>query len=135
MTTRVEYANFTITNVGGGPSQWSNRAFLLPGGNGVIYGIFIDDGGVYPAPSFDDILEKYPMVNWTSVDYDASGAAIRANIISGIKDISNTNGERIFDAWQKLDLSESTVYIQALVKGKTPTYALAFCTNKFRISL
>ncbi len=36
-----EYANFSITNVGNAPSEWEDKAFLLPGGDGQIYGIFI----------------------------------------------------------------------------------------------
>ena len=113
-----EYANFTITDVGAGPTQWEDRAFLLPGGNGVIYGIFIES----TTSIYDDIIEKYPMVTWSSATYAAVDTTIRANIIGAINSITNTNGERIFDAWQKLDLSDSTVYIQGLVKGKTPPW-------------
>ena len=122
-----EYANFTITNVGAAPNQWIDHAFLLPGGNGVIYGIFIEN-----TPSvYDDIIETYPMVTWSSATYDASGATIRANIIATINLITNTNGERIFDAWQKLDLLESTVYIQGLVKGKTPPWTAGLPEDSF----
>ena len=129
-----EYANFTITNVGADPSQWPDRAFLLPGGDGVIYGIFIQSTTTPDPTPFADAQSKYPMVTWTSVNYDASGATIRLNIIGGINGITNTNGERIFDAWQKLDLSEATVYIQGLVKGKTPPYAVAFAQTNLEPS-
>ena len=122
-----EYANFTITNVGAGPTQWEDRAFLLPGGNGVIYGIFIES----TSSIYDDIIETYPMVTWSSATYDASGTTIRANIIGAINSITNTNGERIFDSWQKLDLSDSTVYIQGLVKGKTPTWTAGSPADSF----
>ena len=122
-----EYANFTITNVGAAPNQWIDHAFLLPGGNGVIYGIFIEN-----TPSiYADIIAAYPMVTWFNTAYDASGAAIRANIIGTINGITNTNGERIFDAWQKLDLLESTVYIQGLVKGKTPPWTAGLPEDSF----
>jgi hypothetical protein len=122
-----EYANFTITNVGAGPTQWEDRAFLLPGGNGVIYGIFIES----TSSIYDDIIETYPMVNWSSATYSATGNTIRANIIGIINSITNTNGERIFDAWQKLDLSDSTVYIQGLVKGKTPSWTAGSPADSF----
>ena len=122
-----EYANFTITNVGAGPTQWNDKAFLLPGGDGVIYGIFID-GGSYAA--FLD-LNLFPMVNWSPATYSASGDTTRANIIAAINNITNSNGERIFDAWQKLDMSESTVYIQGLVKGKTPPWTAGSPADSF----
>ena len=125
-----EYANFTITNVGGAPGQWEDRGFLLPGGNGVIYGIFVENDPI----KFDDVITLYPMVTWSSATYIAGGATIRANVINAINNITNTNGERVFEAWQQLDQLDPTVYIQALVKGKTPTYGLAFAQTNLDAS-
>jgi len=114
------YANFTITDVAFPAVNWADKAFLLPGGNGVIYGVFVVNTG-----NIFDLVELYPQVTWLPAIYDTDGATIRTNIIETINSFTNSNGERIFDAWQKLDNLSSTVYIQGLVKGKTPSWATA----------
>ena len=117
-----EYANFTITNVGNSPSEWQDRAFLLPGGDGRIYGIFI----LSTPATYSTVIDLYRSVNWTTATYDASDTVIRGNIINAINALANPRGERIFEAWQTLGTADGTVYIQGLVKGNTPTYGTAF---------
>tara|TARA_R100000152_G_C6780597_1_gene213565 strand:- start:1288 stop:3453 length:2166 start_codon:yes stop_codon:yes gene_type:complete len=117
-----EYSNFTITNVGSSPSDWEDKAFLLPGGDGIIYGVFI-----YSTESvYNDIIEKYPMVTFTAATYNVNDTVIRENVIDAINSFLNSRGERIFEAWQTMAAADGTVYIQGLVKGKTPTYGTAF---------
>ena len=117
-----EYANFTITNVGNAPSEWQDKAFLLPGGDGRIYGVFI----LSTPATFDTVIELYRSVTWTSATYDTSDATIRTNVINAINSFVNPRGERILEAWQTLGTLDGTVYIQGLVKGNTPTYGTAF---------
>ncbi len=116
------YANFSILEVGSDYTSWQDKAFLLPGGNGVIYGIFVLSTGA----TFATVEELYPQVTWASATYITATDTLRVNIIAAINTFVNSNDERIFDAWQKLDASDPTVYIQGLVKGKTPTYNEAF---------
>lgn len=130
------YANSSITNVCATIGDWEDKAFLLPGGNGVIYGIFV----LNTPATYTTIIELYPQVTWASAAYDVSSdSGTRAAIIGAINSFANSNGERIFDAWEKLDASDSTVYIQGLVKGKTPTYATAFAQTNlnatYRVAL
>lgn len=120
-----EYANFTITNVGNVPSVWADKAFLLPGGDGQIYGIFI----LSTPASYTTVIDLYRSVTWTSADFDTSDATIRTNVIDAINTLANPRGERIFEAWQTLGTLDGTVYIQGLVKGNTPTYGTAFAIN------
>jgi hypothetical protein len=117
-----EYANFTITNVGNAPSEWEDKAFLLPGGDGQIYGIFI----LSTPATFDTVIDLYRSVTWTSATYDTSDATIRTNVIDAINGLTNSRSERIFEAWETLGTLDGTVYIQGLVKGNTPTYGTAF---------
>ena len=117
-----EYANFSITNVGNAPSEWEDKAFLLPGGDGQIYGIFI----LSTPATYDTVIELYRSVTWYAATYDTSDATMRTNIITAINSLVNPRGERIFEAWETLGTLDGTVYIQGLVKGNTPTYGTAF---------
>ena len=117
-----EYANFTITNVGNAPSEWEDKAFLLPGGDGQIYGIFILNSTV----TYSTVIDLYRSVTWEAATYDTSDATLRTNVITAINSLVNPRGERIFEAWQTLGTLDGTVYIQGLVKGNTPTYGTAF---------
>ncbi len=117
-----EYANFTITNVGNSPSEWQDRGFLIPGGDGQIYGIFI----LSDSATFSTVIDLWRSVTWTAATYDTNDSVIRENIIDALNGIGNSRGERIFEAWQTLGTADGTVYIQGLVKGNTPTYGTAF---------
>ena len=117
-----EYANFTITNVGNAPSEWEDKAFLLPGGDGQIYGIFILNSTV----TYSTVIDLYRSVTWEAATYDTSDATLRTNVITAINSLVNPRGERIFEAWQTLGTLDGTVYVQGLVKGNTPTYGTAF---------
>ena len=91
-------------------------------------------------PTFATVEELYPQVTWASAAYDVSSdSGTRAAIIAAINGFVNSNGERIFDAWEKLDATDPTVYIQGLVKGKTPTYGTAFAQTNlnatYRVAL
>lgn len=117
-----EYANFTITNVGNAPSEWEDKAFLLPGGDGQIYGIFI----LSTPATYTTVIDLYRSVTWYAATYDTSDATLRTNVITAINTLVNPRGERIFEAWETLGTLDGTVYIQGLVKGNTPTYGTAF---------
>jgi len=118
------YANFKIGNftttdpVSAG--EYQNKAFILPGGNGVIYYIFIQD------PTDDTALlaysESYPETEVISCNFSTTSSDLKANVVEAINGIQNSYEENIFDAWT----DSNDIYIQCLVKGFTEPYDIDY---------
>ena len=114
-----EYANFKIgTFASTDPAdsgEYGDKAFVLPGGNGIIYSIFIRLSGT---TKFEDYTAAYPETQTVAVNFTTTSVDLRANVIDAINSIQNANEENIFDAWSDSD----DIYIQCLVKGFTESY-------------
>lgn len=118
------YANFKIGKFAEtdpvDSGDYQDKAFILPGGNGVIYSIFIKDPTVNTA--FETYKATYPETQTIGCNFSTTSTDLQANVVDAINTISNSLGEYVFDAW----LDGDDIYIQCLVKGFTEPYDIDY---------
>ena len=117
------YANFKIgdfaTTDPVDSGEYGDKAFVLPGGNGVIYSIFIRLSGT---TKFEDYTAAYPETQTVAVNFTTTSTDLKANVVEAINGIQNSYEENIFDAWT----DSNDIYIQCLVKGFTEPYDIDY---------
>jgi len=117
------YCNIKLTNfLKNGTTGYQNKMFLLPGGNGINYAIFIKN----PASDveYNNFVSSFPYLETISVDFNSNSTILLNSVITAINNITDNLTVNMFEAWSAND----NLYIHVLVKNRTPSYVTTYAT-------